>query len=239
MQNNSLTIFYTGFFMADISLEQLLNFVTRAVKRHPWHGIPPTPEAGSNFSTVNAFIEIVPSDTVKYEIDKESGYLSIDRPHKLSNMMPCLYGFVPQTFCDENVASKSRSILNNQSIVGDGDPLDICVLTERQITHGDILLQAKVIGGFRMLDGGEADDKIIAVLKDDHLYGGFSDVKDVPEAVIARLKHYFLTYKEVPTAGAKPKVEITHTYGHLEAVEVCKLAFKDYQVKYGVNPLLG
>ncbi len=223
--------------MADISLEKLVDYVTRAVKRHPWHGISPTQGNDASFATVNAFIEIVPSDTVKYEIDKESGYLSIDRPHKLSNMMPCLYGFVPQTFCDEHVAAKSRSVLGNTSIVGDGDPLDICVLTERQITHGDILVQAHVIGGFRMLDGGEADDKIIAVLKDDHVFGGFTDVKELPESVVSRLRHYFLTYKEIPNGTSKPKVEITHTYGRAEAMEVCKLAFKDYQAKYGVAEL--
>ena len=70
-------------------------------KAHPWHGIKP----GDNAPTiVTAFIEIVPSDTVKYEIDKESGYLKIDRPQKFSNMIPTLYGFIPQTYCAEKIA---------------------------------------------------------------------------------------------------------------------------------------
>ena len=136
-------------------------------KAHPWHGIKP----GDNAPTiVTAFIEIVPSDTVKYEIDKESGYLKIDRPQKFSNMIPTLYGFIPQTYCAEK--SLIMALKSGKKVIkGDGDPLDICVLSERSVTHGDILLQAIPIGGFRLLDGGEADDKIIAVMKGDEFIG--------------------------------------------------------------------
>lgn len=224
--------------MADMQIEQLVKYMTKVCKPHPWHGISPTPKNNHDFSLVQAFVEIVPSDTVKYEIDKKSGYLMIDRPHKLSNMMPCLYGFIPQTYCDENVAMKSREKTGDQKIVGDGDPLDICILTERNIAHGDFLVHAKVIGGFRMLDDGEADDKIIAVLKDDHLYSNYNDVGELPEAVLTRLRHYFLTYKEVPYSKGKSKVEITHTYGKEEAIEVCQLASKDYDIKFGYQNTL-
>lgn len=194
---------------------------------HPWHGIRIAPEA-EDYSVVNAFIEIVPGDGVKYELDKESGYLTIDRPNKLSNNMPCMYGFVPRTYCHEKVANHTRKALNNDGVVGDKDPLDICVLSERHITHGDFFLEAKVLGGFRMIDGGEADDKIIAVLKADHVMGHYNDVSELPEQVLARLKHFFLTYKEIPTSEGKPKVEITHTYGRQEAREIIALAHEDY-----------
>jgi inorganic pyrophosphatase len=224
--------------MVDTNLEKLIQYVKKVSKPHPWHGIQAMPEKVNDFSIVNAYIEIVPNDTVKYELDKSSGYLTIDRPHKMSNMMPCLYGFVPQTFCDESVAQHSRQILGDQSIKGDGDPLDICVLTERCINHGNIFVQAKVIGGLRMLDGGEADDKIIAVLKDDHVFGSFKDVSEIPEPVLTRLRHYFLTYKEIPRQGEKPKVEITHVYGREEALKVCQLSHQDYDLKFGYNRIL-
>ena len=114
---------------------------------------------------------------------------------------------------------------------GDGDPLDICVLTERHITSGDIILEAIPIGGFRMIDKGEADDKIIAVLKQDEVYGNLKDVSDCPETLINRLKHYFLTYKNMPGQELKT-VEITHTYGREEAQEVIRRSMRDYDRQY-------
>ena len=139
-------------------------------KAHPWHGIEPGDSAPI---IVTAFIEIVPSDTIKYEIDKASGYLRIDRPQKFSNMIPTLYGFIPQTYCAEEVAEYAEMKSGRKVLKGDGDPLDICVLSERSVTHGDIILQAVPIGGFRLLDSGEADDKIIAVMKGDEFYRQF------------------------------------------------------------------
>lgn len=176
-------------------------------KSHPWHGIDIGETAPE---LLKCFIEMVPTDTVKYEIDKSSGYLTIDRPQKFSSILPALYGFIPQTYCGEAVAELSSSILKRPEIIGDGDPLDVCILTEKEITHGDILVLARPIGGFRMIDGDEADDKIIAVLKDDAVYGDYKDISDCPKAVIDRLKHYFLTYKDMPGAE-RDKCEITHT----------------------------
>jgi inorganic pyrophosphatase len=193
-------------------------------KSHPWHGIEIGEESPNSLT---AFIEMVPTDTVKYEADKASGYLMLDRPQKYSSILPALYGFIPQTYCDKNVAEKSISILKRPDIVGDGDPLDICVLTEKEITHGDILVQAVPIGGLRMIDGNEADDKIIAVLKNDAVYSQYKDIKDLPQPVINRLKHYFLTYKDMP--GEKRDCEITHVYGKKDAHDIIKRAIKDYR----------
>ncbi|MEM9987057.1 MAG: inorganic diphosphatase, partial [Bacteroidota bacterium] len=91
---------------------------------------------------------------------------------------------------------------------------------------------ATPIGGFRMIDGGEADDKIIAVLKGDQVYETWSDIKDCPPSIVSRLKHYFLTYKEMPGSEEK-RCEITHTYGREEALEVVRRSMKDYRKKFG------
>ncbi|CCE21929.1 inorganic pyrophosphatase [Methylotuvimicrobium alcaliphilum] len=199
-------------------------------RAHPWHGIHPGDEAPN---IVTAFIEIVPSDTVKYEIDKVSGFLKIDRPQKFSNMIPTLYGFIPQTFCAEQVAEFAEQKSGREVIGGDGDPLDICVLSERNVSHGDILLQAIPIGGFRMLDGGEADDKIIAVMKGDTFYRQWNDVSDCPVSYIDRLKHYFLTYKHLPDEASI--CEITQVYGREEAHEVIRRSLADYQSHFGCD----
>ncbi len=198
------------------------NFIFKA---HPWHGIP----IGSDCpNTVTAFIEIVPTDTVKYEIDKVSGYLKVDRPQKFSNIIPALYGFIPQTYCDKEVAKYCMEKTNRKNLLGDKDPLDICVLSERNISHGDIILQAIPIGGFRMIDKGEVDDKIIAVMKTDDVYTQWKNIDEVPDAIIARLKHYFLTYKNLP--GEDNRIcEITHVYDKAEAHRVIHAAILDYK----------
>ena len=194
-------------------------------KAHPWHGI----DIGQNTpNEVVSFIEMVPSDTVKYEIDKTTGYLMIDRPQKYSNILPALYGFIPQTYCGIKVGEKSSSILKRDEIIGDHDPLDICVLTEKDISNGNILANSIPIGGFRMIDGNEADDKIIAVLNGDAVYGKYTDIKDCPPAVINRLKHYFLTYKDMP-GNKELRCEITHIYGVEEARDLIQRASADYK----------
>lgn len=196
-------------------------------KSHPWHGVAIGNEAPAK---VTAFIEVVPTDTVKYEIDKDSGYLFLDRPQKYSNVIPALYGFIPQTFCGKEVGNYCMEKTGKTDIRGDGDPIDICVLTEKDITHGDILVHALPIGGFRMIDGNEADDKIIAVLDNDVVYEGYRDVDDLPSFVVERLKHYFLTYKDMP--GKDKDTEITHTYGVEEAYEVIRRSMTDYQNRF-------
>jgi len=210
------------------AFDKLWQMIGMRYKSHPWHGLT-IGEAAPDI--INVFIEVIPSDTVKYEIDKTSGYLKIDRPQKYSNISPAPYGFIPQTYCKEETAKFCMEKTGRSGIVGDDDPLDICVLTEREITHGNIIVQAIPIGGFRMLDEQEADDKIIAVLKSDEVYQGWEDITDLPANIVNRLKHYFLTYKQLP--GEEPKCEITHTYGREEALEVIRRSQKDYQRHYG------
>ncbi len=137
-------------------------------RAHPWHGVHIGHDAPE---VVTSYIEIVPTDAVKYEIDKISGYLKVDRPQKFSNVSPTLYGFIPQTYCADRCAELCSTRVDRKDIVGDGDPLDICVITEKPISHGDILVPAIPIGGLRMIDGNEADDKIIAVMQNDAVYG--------------------------------------------------------------------
>src|SRR5678816_4607822 len=133
----------------------------RKNKAHPWHGIEIGEDAPGE---VTVFIEIVPGDTVKYEVDKDTGYLKIDRPQQYSNVVPANYGFIPRTYCSTRVADLARSKTSLTISGGDGDPLDILVLSEHHIPRGDIILKARPIGGFCLIDGGEADDKLIAVL---------------------------------------------------------------------------
>lgn len=214
--------------MSKEAFNKLWKMIGLRYKSHPWHGIPIGKSAPEVVST---FIEVIPSDTVKYEIDKVTGYLKIDRPQKFSNIVPALYGFIPQTYCKDQVAQFCQEKTGRTEIVGDDDPLDICVLTEREITHGNIIVQAVPIGGFRMIDGGEADDKIIAVLQQDEVYGRWKDLNELPESLVNRLKHYFLTYKQLP--GEAPKCEITHIYGREEALEVIRRSRLDYEAAYG------
>lgn len=197
-------------------------------KPHPWHGINPGPDAPDH---VVAFIEMTPYDTVKYEIDKVSGYLKVDRPHRFSSLLPALYGFIPQTYCGQQTAAYFKEQAPDSKVeVGDKDPLDIIVLSDRQIAKGDILVPAIPIGGFRMADGGEADDKIIAVLQSDEFYAQWQDVSELPPAMMDRLKHYFLNYKQMPDEPAH--VQIVATYGREEAHQVILRAMADYRAKF-------
>ncbi len=196
---------------------------------HPWHGVSPgdrAPEA------VNAYIEIVPTDAVKYELDKAAGHLRVDRPQRFSSMCPTLYGFIPQSYCGDHVAELCAERTGITGIKGDGDPMDICVLTEKTIAHGSFFLLAKPIGGLRMIDGQQADDKIIAVLDADLAYGHIEDIEDCPQALIDRLKHYFLSYKQLP-GDAPRRVEIAAVYDRAEAYDVIKRSFRDYGEKFG------
>ena len=196
-----------------------------AYKAHPWHGISLGPDSPDE---VTAFIEIVPTDTVKYEVDKESGYLSLDRPQKFSNIVPSLYGFLPRTYCGQKMAEMTNNVLARYDIEGDGDPLDICVLTEKDVTHGDIIVKAHPIGGLRLLDHNQADDKIIAVLRNDAVYGGYTDIGQLPKDIVRRLIHYFTTYKDIPGENTRRMVFI-NIYDASEAKEVIRRSQDDYE----------
>ncbi len=189
---------------------------------HPWHGIETGPKIPQ---IVTAFIEITPFDGIKYEIDKDTGYLKVDRPQLGASTPPSLYGFIPKTYCAKNVAKLSK-----KAKAGDGDPLDILVISERLITRSEVLINARVIGGLRMIDRGEADDKIIAVLSNDPYYENVNNFSDLPSILQKRLQHYFLTYKAIP--GTKQSVQIESIYQSKMAQKVIKAAIQDYQTYF-------
>lgn len=190
---------------------------------HPWHGLAPGKDPPR---LLHAYIEITPFDPVKYEIDKVTGYLRVDRPQRSSSLPPALYGFIPRTYCGPRVAA-----LSAEAARADGDPLDICVLSERPINRAEVLLDARIVGGLLMIDNGEADDKIIAVLYNDAIWGTATDINDIPERLIERLQHYFATYKLVP--GSPATVTIQHVYSVAHAEQVVRAAIEDYIALFG------
>lgn len=192
---------------------------------HPWHGLSAGEDAPRR---VNAFIEITPFDVVKYEVDKETGYLKVDRPQQGSSSPPMLYGFIPRTYCDVRVAA-----LCDGTDRSDGDPLDICVISERPINRIEVLVRARVVGGLQMIDGGEADDKIVAVLAGDPVWESVEDLVDLPEALVTRMEHYFLSYKSIP--GKPSTVSIPLIYGADHAHAVVSAAMADYEDTFGGN----
>lgn len=190
---------------------------------HPWHGLDAGPELPQ---LVHAYIEITPFDLIKYEVDKTTGYLRVDRPQRSSSQPPALYGFIPRTFCGRRTMA-----LSPNSIRGDGDPLDFCVVSERPINRAEVILTARVVGGLQMVDGGEADDKIIAVLENDNVWGNAQDLTDLPEILVERLRHYFGTYKLVP--GEESNISIDRVYDCAHAVKVVEASLADYDEEYG------
>jgi inorganic pyrophosphatase len=190
---------------------------------HPWHGL----EVGDNPpELVHAYIEITPFDYVKYELEKETGYLKVDRPQRTSSQPPALYGFIPRTFCGQRVNKLMKT-----SKRGDGDPLDIVVISERPINKSEVILNTRVIGGLAMIDGDEADDKIIGILENDNIYGGINDISELPKALTDRINHYFLTYKHFH--GQKNQVAINRVYGQAHAKKVVQAAMDDYKDVFG------
>lgn len=189
---------------------------------HPWHGL----SIGTNApEVVNGYIEITPFDWMKYEVDKETGYLRIDRPQRASSLPPSLYGFIPRTYCGAKIATLAGTRR------GDGDPLDLCVLSERPIQRSEILVSARVLGGLRMIDDDEADDKIIGVLDNDPYYEGVDDLANLSSLQVERLRHYFATYKLVP--GEESKISIDLVYGREQALAVIRAAMEDYADEFG------
>jgi len=189
---------------------------------HPWHGLSPGPNPPSE---LNMYVEITPFDLVKYEVDKASGYLKVDRAQRTSSLPPALYGFVPQTYAGDRVAALMANARG-----GDLDPLDICVLSERPIARAEVIVRARVVGGIPMIDDGEADDKIIGILTDDPVYGMIREIEDVPEALIERLTHYFSTYKLRPSS--REAVVVGEPYGRVHAESVVAAAIEDYRDRF-------
>jgi len=142
---------------------------------HPWHGVPPGEQAPR---IVNAVIEIPQGSRAKYEIDKDSGLLKLDRVIYSSFYYPCNYGFIPQTYGD------------------DKDPLDILVITSMPV-QAMCLMQAKVIGVMQMIDSGDADDKIIAVAANDPSVNHYNNIEEIPPHFFEELRHFFEEYKRL------------------------------------------
>lgn len=144
-------------------------------KAHPWHGVPlgdKVPEV------INAIVEIPKDSMIKYEIDKDTGMLKLDRILHSAVHYPGDYGFIPKTLWHDN------------------DPLDIMILTSRPV-YPLTLAQVRVIGVIRVEDGGERDDKILAVYDCDPRWAEFEDIKDIPAHTIKELKHFYETYKQL------------------------------------------
>jgi inorganic pyrophosphatase len=190
---------------------------------HPWHGLEVGPEPPR---VVHAYIEITPFDLVKYEIDKVTGYMRVDRPQRTSSQPPTLYGFIPRTYCGPRVND-----LSPKAERGDGDPLDICVISERPVSRAEVILKARVVGGLQAIDGGEADDKIIAVLENDEFWTGVEDLSSVPDILVERLRHYFSTYKMLP--GGATQMCIERIYDRHYAEKVVAASIEDYSEAYG------
>ncbi|MBX3424369.1 MAG: inorganic pyrophosphatase [Pirellulales bacterium] len=190
---------------------------------HPWHGLDVGPDPPS---IVHAYIELTPFDRIKYELDKKTGYLRVDRPNRTSSFCPTLYGFVPRTYCGNRVKD-----LIPGAKTGDGDPLDICVISERPIQNSEIILKARVVGVLPMLDNDEADHKIVAVLENDNMWHEVKDVADLPKVMVDRLRHYFSTYKMLTPEDAK--VDISAAMGREEAEKVVQAAIADYVEHFG------
>lgn len=189
---------------------------------HPWHGLPVGPEPPS---LVYAFIEMTVFDLLKCEVDKPTGYVRIDRTLPSSSLPPAAYGFIPQTYCAERIAALAGTKK------GDGDPLDILVVSERQINRAELLAPARVLGGFQLIDRGEADDKIVAVLDSDLIWGRARALDDLPLVLVDRIEHYLRTYKQI--AGKKSSLRIARRYGPAHAKRVVRAAMADYLEHYG------
>ena len=187
---------------------------------HPWH------DSYVDDALVEAafpvIIEVPKGAKNKYELDKETGLLRLDRVLYSAVHYPADYGFIPRTYCGANIAALCPGAQR-----GDGDPLDVCVLSERPITRAEIIVPARVVGGLQLLDRGEADDKIIAVLEGDFVWGNATELADLPPIMVERLQHYFNTYKLVP--GAKPQISVQSTYGAEHAARVVQAALADYR----------
>jgi inorganic pyrophosphatase len=142
---------------------------------HPWHGVPVGKQAPR---IVNAIIEIPQGSRAKYEIDKESGLLRLDRIIYSSFYYPCNYGFIPQTYG------------------GDRDPLDILVITSQPV-QALCLMDAKIVGVMQMIDSGDADDKIISVAAHDPGVNHYNNIEELPKHFFDELRHFFEEYKKL------------------------------------------
>lgn len=173
---------------------------------HPWHEVSPGDDVPSS---VNAIIEIPKGSKAKYEIDKESGLIKLDRVLFSSVMYPANYGFIPKTYCD------------------DKDPLDILVLCSVDVYPMSII-EAKVIGVMHMIDNGEQDDKIIAVAKNDMSVNYINDLSELPPHTMKEIVRFFQDYK----ALERKNVTIERLFGRSYAYKVIQDGIDLYQKEF-------
>src|ERR1700755_252875 len=176
--------------------------------QHAWHDVSMGDEMPE---VVNAIIEIPKGSKAKYEIDKESGLLKLDRVLFSSVMYPANYGFIPQTYCDDH------------------DPLDILVLCSVDVFPMSII-EAKVVGVMHMVDNGEQDDKIIAVAKNDMSVNYINDLPELPPHAMKEIVRFFKDYK----ALEDKKVTIEHMLGKKYAYKVINESLELYQTTFPV-----
>lgn len=175
-------------------------------KLNPWHKVSRGNHAPN---LVNGIIEIPKGTRAKYELDKESGLLLLDRVIYSSMYYPANYGFIPQSYCE------------------DKDPLDILIITQIDVVPLCIV-PAKVIGVMRMLDNGEADDKIIAVAAGDPSVNHINDITELPQHFISELRNFFEDYKKLE----QKTVKVEDFLGSQTAIEILNDSFKAYEEKF-------
>eukprot|EP00775_Hariotina_reticulata_P004400 gene4400-4653_t len=178
----------------------------RGVAAHPWHDIPVGEKAPD---TVNCVIEIPSGSKVKYELDKDTGMLYVDRVLASSVRYPHNYGFIPQTLCEDN------------------DPLDVLVLMQCQVAPFSFM-QVKPIGVLGMLDQGERDDKIIAVHSHDPAFKNYNDISELPSHRLNEIKAFFEDYKK----NEHKAVRVDDILGREKALQVVEEAIQMYVDSY-------
>lgn len=183
---------------------------TRTV--HPWHGIEP--RVGP--TEFRVYIENVAHDLLKYELDRSSGLLTIDQPFQTSALLPCAYGFVPRTLCGQQVAALSSGAK------GDEAPLDIFVLSEFGISIPGLLARVILIGGISTQDRLKADEKLIGVLALDPVFGGITEIDQLPIHHVERITHF------LGQNALDSPIEVGDAYGAKRALAVLNAGFADY-----------
>ena len=168
-----------------------------------WHDFP---EKDINPNDFSAVIEISKGSKCKYELDKETGMLRLDRILYTATHYPANYGFIPRTYAD------------------DGDPLDVLVLCAEPIVPMT-LVQVRPIGAMRMIDGGKQDDKIIALPVSDPTYQGIKSIDELPAHIFDEIMHFFLVYKQLENK----QTAVKELFDRVEAEEIVRRAIEDYK----------